>query len=62
MGQAAVGNCHLTLNTNGGFVRYQSAIEPALAMLAFRRDSWVFQNASVIDILTELLTDYQGKV
>ncbi len=48
------------LAANGGFARYQLTIEPALAMLAFRRDSWVFQSASVIDILTELLTDYQS--
>jgi len=48
------------LGANGGFARYQLVVEPALAMLAFRRDSWVFQSASVIDILTELLTDYQG--
>lgn len=43
------------------FARYQLIGEPALAMLAWRRDSWVFQDASVIDILTELLTDYQGR-
>jgi len=49
------------LAANGGFARYQLIVEPALAMLAWRRDSWVFQDASVIDILTELLTDYQAR-
>ena len=49
------------LAANGGFARYQFIVEPALAMLAWRRDSWVFQDASVIDILAELLADYQGR-
>lgn len=48
------------LAANGGFARYRLLLEPALAFLAYRRDSWVFQNKTVPDIVSEVLADYEG--
>ncbi|MCB4359498.1 type VI secretion system Vgr family protein [Quatrionicoccus australiensis] len=52
------------LGANGGFARYRLVIEPWLAFLGHRRDSYLFQERSVIDIVDELLGDWksQGKL
>ena len=49
------------VGSDGGLARYRLVIEPWLAFLAHRQDSWVFQNASVIDIVEELFADYNGQ-
>lgn len=46
---------------NGGFARYRLRIEPWLALLRQRRDSYVFQDLSVIDIVDSVFGDYQGQ-
>lgn len=46
---------------DGGLARYKLTIEPWLAFLAHRRDSWVFQGGSVRAILEELFADYAGR-
>jgi type VI secretion system secreted protein VgrG len=43
---------------DGGFARYRLRLEPALSLLALRRDSYVFQGLNARDIVTELLADY----
>ena len=46
------------LGADGGVARYRLRLEPALALLAQRRDSYIFQDKNARDILTELLADY----
>ncbi|MES3023905.1 MAG: type VI secretion system Vgr family protein [Pseudomonadota bacterium] len=46
------------LGSDGGVARYRLRLEPALAMLRLRRDSYVFQDKNVQEIVTELLSDY----
>lgn len=46
------------LSADGGVARYRLRLEPALAMLALRRDSYIFQDKNVRDIVCELLADY----
>jgi type VI secretion system secreted protein VgrG len=46
---------------NGGFARYNLVLEPWLAFLGKTRDSRVFQNMSVLDILDVLFARYQGQ-
>ncbi len=46
---------------NGGFARYRLRIEPWLALLRQRRDSFAFQDLSVIDIVDSVFGDYQGQ-
>jgi type VI secretion system secreted protein VgrG len=46
------------LGADGGVARYRLRLEPALSMLALRRDSYIFQDKNVRDIVTELLLDY----
>jgi type VI secretion system secreted protein VgrG len=46
------------LGADGGVARYRLRLEPALSLLALRRDSYVFQDKSARDIVTELLADY----
>ena len=46
------------LGADGGVARYRLRLEPALAMLAERRDSYIFQDKNAQDIVTELLSDY----
>lgn len=46
---------------NGGFARYRLRIEPWLALLRQRRDSYAFQDMSVIDIVDSVFGDYQGQ-
>jgi len=46
---------------NGGFARYRLRIEPWLALLRQRRDSYAFQDLSVIDIIDSVFGDYNGQ-
>jgi type VI secretion system secreted protein VgrG len=49
------------LASNGGFARYRLVIEPWLAFLRYRSDSFIFQNKSVIQIVESLFADYQNQ-
>jgi type VI secretion system secreted protein VgrG len=46
------------LGADGGVARYRLRLEPALALLRLRRDSYIFQDKNVQDIVTELFADY----
>lgn len=46
---------------NGGFARYRLRIEPWLALLRQRRDSYAFQDLSVIDIVDSVFGDYNSQ-
>jgi type VI secretion system secreted protein VgrG len=46
------------LGADGGMARYRLRLEPALSLLALRRDSYIFQDKNARDIVTELLMDY----
>jgi type VI secretion system secreted protein VgrG len=48
------------LGANGGFARYCLTIEPWSAFMAFGRDSRIFQNKTVFDILDAVLKGWQG--
>lgn len=49
------------LGSNGGFVRYRLVVEPWLALLRQRRDSYVFQNQTIVQIVDEVFGDYAGQ-
>lgn len=49
------------LGSDGGLARYQLVIEPWLAFLRARVDSWTFQNLSVLGILESVFADYVGQ-
>jgi len=49
------------LGANGGFARYSLTIEPWTAFLALGRDSRVFQDKTVFDILDAVFKAYDGK-
>ncbi len=46
---------------NGGFARYHLIIEPWIAFLALGRDSRIFQNKTVFDIIDTVFKAYDGK-
>ncbi|HWW68813.1 MAG TPA: type VI secretion system Vgr family protein, partial [Duganella sp.] len=46
---------------NGGFARYNLTVEPWTAFLARGRDSRIFQDMTVFDILDTVFTAYQGR-
>jgi type VI secretion system secreted protein VgrG len=46
------------LGSNGGFARYQLIVEPAFAVLRLRRNSRVFQDKSVVDIVNIMLDEH----
>ncbi|MDM7582282.1 type VI secretion system Vgr family protein [Xanthomonas fragariae] len=46
------------LGSNGGLARYRLRIEPWLALLGQRMDSYVFQNMSVVEIAESVFADY----
>ncbi|WP_229422429.1 type VI secretion system Vgr family protein [Pseudoduganella umbonata] len=46
------------LGADGGVARYRLHLEPALALLRLRRDSYIFQDRNALDIVTELFADY----
>lgn len=47
--------------SNGGLARYQLVVEPWLAFLRWRHDSYLFQDMSVFDIVESVFADYQGQ-
>ncbi|MCP1291104.1 type VI secretion system tip protein VgrG [Chromobacterium sp. S0633] len=47
------------LGSDGGFSRYQLTIEPPFALLRHRVSSRVFQDQSVPDIVTQILSEHQ---
>lgn len=49
------------LGANGGFARYRLQIEPWLAFLGQGRDSYIFQDRTVFEIIDELFGDWVGK-
>ncbi|MBO4120755.1 type VI secretion system tip protein VgrG [Cupriavidus gilardii] len=49
------------VGANGGLARYRLVIEPWLAFLRHRRDSFLFQDMSVIEIVDSVLGDYRGQ-
>ena len=46
------------LGADGGVARYRLLLEPALALLRLRRDSYIYQDKNAQDIVAELLADY----
>ena len=46
------------LGADGGMARYRLRLEPGLALLGLRRDSYIFQDKNAQDLVTELLADY----
>ncbi len=46
------------LGADGGVARYRLRLEPAISTLALRRDSYIFQDKNVREIVCELLADY----
>lgn len=48
----------MQLGADGGLARYRLIMEPFLAFLAQRRDCYLFQDKTVIDIIGQILTDY----
>ena len=47
--------------SDGGLARYRLVIEPWLAFLGHRQDSFVFQGKTVVQIVDEVFTDYAGQ-
>ena len=45
------------LGANGGLARYRLYLQPALALLRLRRDSYIFQDKDARDLIRELLAD-----
>ena len=46
------------LGADGGLARYRLTLEPWLALLGHRRDSFVFQDASALEVIEQVLKDY----
>lgn len=46
---------------DGGLARYRLLLQPWLALLAHRQDSWVFQHMSVPEIIDEVLGEHVGQ-
>lgn len=49
------------LASDGGFTRYRLTLEPWLAFLRHRRDSYIWQDKSVLDIVADIFGGYQDK-
>ncbi|HCY61749.1 MAG TPA: type VI secretion system tip protein VgrG [Oxalobacteraceae bacterium] len=49
------------LSSEGGFARYRLTLEPWIAFLRHRRDAYVWQGKSTLDIVAEVFADYQGQ-
>ncbi|WP_454712160.1 type VI secretion system Vgr family protein [Cupriavidus nantongensis] len=49
------------VGANGGLARYRMVIEPWLAFLRHRRDSFLFQDMSVVDVVDSVFGDYGGQ-
>ncbi|MBS1161937.1 MAG: Rhs element Vgr protein, partial [Proteobacteria bacterium] len=48
----------MQLGADGGLARYRLIMEPWLAFLGQRRDNYLFQDKTVIDILGQIFADY----
>ncbi|MCB4359477.1 type VI secretion system Vgr family protein [Quatrionicoccus australiensis] len=48
----------MQLGADGGLARYRLIMEPFLAFLAQRRDCYLFQDKTVIDIIGQIFADY----
>lgn len=48
----------LQLGADGGLARYRLVMEPWLAFLDHRRDNYLFQDKTVLDILGQIFADY----
>ncbi len=48
------------VGSNGGLARYRLVLEPWLAFLRHRVDSYVFQDMTVMEIVEDVLADYTG--
>ncbi|MDB5274987.1 MAG: Type secretion system tip protein VgrG, partial [Chitinophagaceae bacterium] len=48
------------LTSDGGFGYYRLTVEPWLAYLGHRRDSYVFHDMTVMEIVESLFADYSG--
>lgn len=46
------------LGADGGLARYRLSLQPWLALLAHRRDSFLFQDATALQIVEEVFKDY----
>ncbi|MDN5780691.1 MAG: type VI secretion system Vgr family protein, partial [Luteimonas sp.] len=46
------------LGSNGGLARYRLVVEPWLAFLRQRQDSYVFQDKTVVEIVEDVFADY----
>ncbi|CAJ0699082.1 hypothetical protein LMG18091_02845 [Ralstonia wenshanensis] len=49
------------VEANGGLARYRMVIEPWLALLRYRQDSFLFQDMSVIEVVDSVFGDYSGQ-
>lgn len=49
------------LGANGGLARYRLVVEPWLAFLRHRRDSFLFQDMSVVEVVDSVFGDYRGQ-
>ncbi|MBI5256100.1 MAG: type VI secretion system tip protein VgrG [Burkholderiales bacterium] len=49
------------LGSDGGLARYRLVVEPWLAFLGHRQDSWVFQGRTVMEIIEEVFTDHEAQ-
>ena len=50
------------IGSNGGLARYRLRLQPWLAFLGQRVDSYVFHDVSVVDIVENVFADYSGLV
>jgi type VI secretion system secreted protein VgrG len=50
----------ISVGSNGGMARYRLTVQPWLAFLGAGRDSAVFQDMNVLDIVQSIFTDYQS--
>ncbi|MDR3409649.1 MAG: type VI secretion system Vgr family protein [Formivibrio sp.] len=48
------------LGSDGGFAKYRLTVEPALALLAQRRSSRVFQDKTVVEIVQQILDEHRA--
>lgn len=46
------------LGADGGLARYRLRVVPWLAALALRRDSFIYQDKTVVEIVTDIFSDY----
>ena len=52
----------LELGSNGSLARYRLTLEPWMHVLTLRRDSYVYQDMTVIEIMENVLRDYPNAI